>query len=112
MAWRILNPKFPITKFPIPSSQIPSSEFKPLGALTRNLKPPRLSWKNLKLRRGLRSRAIPAGVFRMPKPSHVLRGAVFYVPALIGAPDAAHAATALRDLVLPWPWALPFLGLL
>ena len=36
-----------------------------------------------------------------------------FIPAvLLLAPDAAHAASALGDVSLQWPWALPFLGIL
>jgi Na+/H+ antiporter NhaD/arsenite permease-like protein len=50
-------------------------------------------------------------MFPMSKPSRRLPVFIFVV-ALAGAPDAAHAASALGDIVLPWPWALPFAGLL
>jgi Na+/H+ antiporter NhaD/arsenite permease-like protein len=32
--------------------------------------------------------------------------------AIVAAPAAAHAAPGLGDAMLPWPWALPFAGLL
>src|ERR1700678_1107275 len=47
----------------------------------------------------------------MPTLSRLLCGALIFAAALM-APAAAHAAAALGDLKLPWPWALPFAGLL
>jgi Na+/H+ antiporter NhaD/arsenite permease-like protein len=47
----------------------------------------------------------------MSKPSKISRLIVATGLALLGEPVAANAA-GIDDLMLPWPWALPFAGLL
>ena len=51
------------------------------------------------------------GTYLMPTPSKVGYSALATVAALAGATAPANAA-ALSGLTLPWPWALPFIGLL
>jgi len=42
----------------------------------------------------------------------VLAVGIAFLGGLLGAPAAAHAASGLGEAMLPWPWALPFAGLL
>jgi Na+/H+ antiporter NhaD/arsenite permease-like protein len=51
------------------------------------------------------------GTYLMPTPSKVGYSALATVAVLAGATAPANAA-ALSGLTLPWPWALPFIGLL
>jgi len=43
---------------------------------------------------------------------HCLGGVTVSVAALLASSGTARAATGLDDVMLSWPWALPFLGLL
>jgi Na+/H+ antiporter NhaD/arsenite permease-like protein len=54
---------------------------------------------------------VPAGSCPMSAPSKIGCGALAAGAVLAGGTVPANAA-ALQGLVLPWPWALPFLGLL
>jgi Na+/H+ antiporter NhaD/arsenite permease-like protein len=51
------------------------------------------------------------GACLMSTPSKIGCSALAAVPVLVGATAPANAA-ALSELALPWPWALPFIGLL
>ena len=44
----------------------------------------------------------------------MMRHALFasFIGLVMLAPDLAHAATALDDTALRWPWELPFAGIL